>query len=54
MRDAGSRDFKSVVRWLSVRPLSIMSSTIKTCLPVMLVSMSLEMRTMPEVFELLP
>ncbi len=54
LSEAGSRERRSVVRWFKVRPLSIISSTMSTWRPEMLVSMSLEIRTMPEVLELFP
>lgn len=50
----GLAGFNMFVRWLRVRPLSIISSTISTWRPVIERSMSFEMRTMPEVRVPLP
>src|SRR3954451_11527158 len=46
--DSGSREPRLEISQDSVRPESMMSSTIRTCLPLMSVSRSLRIRTTPE------
>ncbi len=48
LQRGGSREPRFDISQDSVRPESMMSSTIRTCLPLMSVSRSLRMRTTPE------
>ena len=47
-RLAGLRDIRLLIRYDRVRPVSMMSSTTSTCMPVMSVFRSLRIRTTPE------